>query len=80
MESDHNQSPVQGGRVVELTRVQPIEAEVIAARLRASGIPATVGADSVYPSLTIADGVPIFVPESDAPRAQALLEVDDESQ
>jgi hypothetical protein len=80
MESDNNRRPVQGGPVVELTRVQPIEAEVIAARLRASGIPATVGADSVYPSLTFADGVPVFVPAEDAPRAEALLEVDGESQ
>jgi signal recognition particle subunit SEC65 len=80
MESDNKKRPVQGGRVVELTRVQPIEAEVIAARLRASGIPATVGADSVYPSLSFADGVPVFVPAEDASRAEALLEVDDESE
>jgi hypothetical protein len=66
--------------VVELTRVQPIEAEVIVARLSASGIPATVGADSVYPSVTFADGVPVFVRAEDAPRAEALLEGDDESQ
>jgi hypothetical protein len=80
MESNKDHSPVHGG-VVELTRVQPIEAEVIAARLRASGIPATVGADSVYPSLTFADGVPVFVPAEDASRAEALLEeVDGESQ
>jgi hypothetical protein len=79
MDSDDNHRPVQGGPVVELTRVQPIEAEVIAARLRASGIPATVGPDSVYPSLTFADGVPVFVPAEDAPRAEALLE-EDESQ
>lgn len=65
--------------MVELTRVQPIEAEIIAARLRASGIRATVGADSVYPSLTFADGVPVFVPAKDASRAQALLAGDDES-
>ena len=61
--------------------VQPIEAEVIVARLKsASGIPATVGADSVYPSVTFADGVPVFVRAEDAPRAEALLEGDDESQ
>jgi Putative prokaryotic signal transducing protein len=64
--------------LVELTRVQPIEAEVITARLRASGIPARVGADSIYPSVTVADGVPVFVSEEDAPRARALLEGDDE--
>jgi hypothetical protein len=78
MKSDDNQAPVHGG-VVELTRVQPIEAEVIAARLRAAGIPATAGADSVYPSLTFADGVPVFVPAEDAARAEALLEEVEES-
>jgi hypothetical protein len=74
MDSDnkHSEGPRDG--VVELIRVQPIEAEVIAARLRASGIPAVVGADSVYPSLTFADGAPVFVPVEDAPRARALLE------
>ena len=79
MERESSRSPGHGDRVVELTRVQPIEAEVIAARLRAYGIPATAGADSVYPSLTVADGVPIFVPAEDAPRAKALLESEDES-
>ncbi|HET6965820.1 MAG TPA: DUF2007 domain-containing protein [Acidimicrobiales bacterium] len=59
--------------MVELTRVQPIEAEVIVARLRAWGIPAVMGADSVYPSLTVAYGVPVFVPAEDASRAKALL-------
>jgi hypothetical protein len=61
--------------LVELTRVQPFEAEVIAARLRASGIEATLGAGSVYESLSFADGVPVFVPGDDAPRAMALLQV-----
>jgi hypothetical protein len=79
VESDDKHSKVHEDRMVELTRLQPIEAEVIAARLRASGIPATVGADSVYPSLTFADGVPVFVPGEDAQRAKALLEADDES-
>jgi hypothetical protein len=78
MESDDKRSKGHENRVVELTRVQPIEAEVIAARLRASGIPATVGADSIYPSVTVADGVPVFVPAEDAARAEALLEGDDE--
>jgi hypothetical protein len=63
---------------VELTRVQPFEAEVIAARLRASGIPATVGADSIYPSVSFADGVPVFVTAHDAPRALALLDDQDQ--
>ena len=80
MERDDRDSNVHGERLVELTRVQPIEAEVIAARLRASGIPATVGADSVYPSLTFADGVPVFVPAKHLTRAAALLEGDGESQ
>jgi hypothetical protein len=79
MESDDRHSEAATDRVVELTRVQPIEAEVIAARLRASGIRATVGADSVYPSLSFADGVPVFVPEEDAPQARAVLEEQDES-
>jgi hypothetical protein len=78
MESDDKRSKGHEDRVVELTRVQPIEAEVIAARLRASGIPATVGADSIYPSVTVADGVPVFVPAEDAALAEALLEGDDE--
>jgi hypothetical protein len=59
---------------VELTRVQPFEAEVIVARLHASGIEATVGAGSVYESVSFAEGVPVFVPAVDAPRATALLE------
>ena len=75
MHSDGNRkSGIHPKSLVELTRVQPFEAEVITARLRASGIPATVGADSVYPSVTFADGVPVFVSEEDAPRALALLE------
>jgi len=79
MDSDDGHSRSPRGKVVEVTRVQPIEAEVIAARLRASGIPATVGADSVYPSLTFADGVAVFVPLEDAPRARALLDDEDGS-
>lgn len=61
-------------RVVELTRLPPIEAEVFAARLRANGIPVALGADSPYPSLTVAGGVPVFVPAEDLARAKALLE------
>ncbi len=60
--------------LIELTRVQPFEAEVIAARLRASGIDATVGVDSVYESVSFAEGVAVFVSADDAPRARALLE------
>ena len=47
--------------IVELTRVQPFEAQVTVAKLRASGIDASLGADSPYDSLTYADGVPVFV-------------------
>jgi hypothetical protein len=60
-------------RIVELTRVQPFEAEVIAAKLREAGITATLGPRSAYESLSFADGVPILVPEEDASRALALL-------
>ena len=80
MERDDRDSNVHGERLVELTRVQPIEAEVIVARLRASGIPATAATDSIYPSLNVADGVPVFVPEDDVPQAAALLKEGDESQ
>ena len=47
---------------------------MIAARLRTSGIEATLGAGSVYESVSFADGVPVFVPADDASRAMALLE------
>jgi hypothetical protein len=60
--------------IVELTRVQPFEAQVILAKLRASGIEASVSADSPYDSVTYADGVSVFVSAEDAPRAQAVLE------
>lgn len=71
---------VRAGRgdhdIVELTRVHPIEAELIVARLNASGIPATLGADSVYPSLTVTGGVPVFISVKDVDRARALLQGD----
>lgn len=79
MESNSRPSGTGGEGVVELTRVQPIDAGVIAARLRESGIPAIVGADSVYPSLNVADGVPVFVPAEDASRAEAVLKGGEES-
>jgi hypothetical protein len=79
MQTDRD-SGSPGDGVIELTRVQPIEAEVIAARLRASGIRVTVGAESVYPSLTFADGVPVFVPAEEASRARAVLQGDDQAQ
>jgi hypothetical protein len=60
--------------LVELTRVQPFEAEVIAARLRSSGIEATLGADSPYESISFADGVPVFVAAEDVARARTVLD------
>jgi hypothetical protein len=62
--------------LVEVTRVQPFEAEVIAARLRDSGIEATVGADSPYESVSFAEGVPVFVSANDLRRARAMLDGD----
>ena len=64
-------------RVVELTRVQPFEAQVILAKLHASGIDASLGADSPYDSVTHADGVSVFVPAAHALRAQVVLEDDE---
>ena len=79
VDSDNPRSKSHDKIIIELTRVQPIEAEVIAARLRAAGIEATVGADSVYPSVTFADGVPVFVSQDDASSARALLEDQDQA-
>jgi hypothetical protein len=76
MANDNRSSESHHNGLVELTRVQPFEAEVIAARLRASGIEATLGAGSVYESLSFADGIPVYVPADDAARATALLEED----
>lgn len=58
----------------ELTRVQPFEAEVIVARLKDSGIEATLGSGSIYESVSFADGVHVWVHPQDAARATALLE------
>ena len=44
------------------------------AKLSASGIDASLIADSPYDSLTYADGVSVFVATEDAPRAQAVVE------
>jgi hypothetical protein len=74
MVSGSDDSPkVHRAGFIELTRVQPFEAEVIAARLRASGIEATVGADSVYESVSFTEGVPVLVSADDASRALTLL-------
>ena len=72
--SDDNEPPDSHQiELVEVTRVQPFEAEVIAARLRASGIQATLGAGSPYESLSFADGMPVYVPVEHASQAIALL-------
>jgi len=73
---DRSRQRREGGQepLVELTRVQPFEADVIAARLRASGIEAIVGADSVYESLSFAEGVPVLVAADEVARALALLD------
>ena len=61
--------------IVELTRVQPFEAQVIVAKLRASGIEASLSPDAFpYDSISQADGVAVFVSVEDAPRARAVLE------
>jgi hypothetical protein len=70
---DSKPSEVHHDHLVELTRVQPFEAEVIAASLRSAGIEATLGSGSVYESVSFAAGVPVFVSAEDAPRATALL-------
>ena len=74
MSDDSRPSECHHEQLVELTRVQPFEAEVIAARLRASGIQATLGSGSVYESISFAAGVPVFVPAEDVSRASALLD------
>ena len=74
MSSDSSPPEYHHNDLVELTRVQPFEAEVIVARFRASGIEATLGAGSVYESVSFAEGVPVFVPAEGASRAMAQLE------
>ena len=60
-------------QLVELLRVQPREAEVLAARLRSAGIEATLGADAVYESVSFADGVAVFVAGEDKAEAEKVL-------
>jgi hypothetical protein len=67
-------------RRVELVRLQPIEAEVVAARLRAAGFDATLGPIPVYESVGFTEGVPVLVFESDVESAGALVNDDDRSQ
>ena len=77
MHSDDDKAPhADRAALVEVTRVQPFEAEVIAARLRASGIEATVGADSPYESVSFAEGIAVLVSADDVQRAKAILESD----
>jgi len=78
MPSDETNPEIRHHDIVELTRVQPFEAEVIVARLRDLGIEATVGSDSVYQSLSFADGVAVLVSSDDVQRARALLDGDDQ--
>jgi hypothetical protein len=64
-----------GDGVVELTTVQPFEAQVIVAKLRASGIETSLSADaSPYDSISQADGVSVYVAAKDEDRARALLD------
>jgi hypothetical protein len=65
--------------LTELTRVQPFEAGVLAAHLRALGIEATVGAGSVYESVSFAEGIPVLVSVEDASRAMAILEATEDN-
>lgn len=71
--SGDNSSHVSQVRLVELTRVQPLEAEVLTARLRSEGIVATLGPDSVYESVSFSDGVAIFVPIDQLPHVLTVL-------
>jgi hypothetical protein len=65
-------------KVVELTTVQPFEAQVIVAKLKASGIEASLSPDaSPYDSISQADGVTVYVAATDAPLARELLEAND---
>jgi hypothetical protein len=48
--------------LVEIARVGPSEAEVLAAHLRSEGISVTLGPGSPYESLAFAEGVPVLVP------------------
>jgi hypothetical protein len=67
-------------RRVELVRLQPIEAEIVAARLRAAGFDVALGPIPVYESVGFTEGVPVLVFESDVEAASALLNADDGSQ
>jgi hypothetical protein len=70
-----DQSPPRPfGRMIELVRVLPLEANVIVAELRASGVrTATTGADPAYGSFSFAEGVPVYVAEEDLVAAREVL-------
>jgi hypothetical protein len=59
--------------LVEIARVGPSEAEIIAARLRSEGISVTLGPGSPYDSLTFAEGVPVLVPRDQYGAAVRVL-------
>ena len=61
------------GKLVELLRVQPQEAEVVSALLRSAGIESVLGPDPIYESVSFTDGVPVFVAEGDEAAARAFL-------
>jgi hypothetical protein len=64
--------------VVELTTVQPFEAQVIVAKLRASGIEASLSPDaSPYDSISQADGVSVYVSAAELDRAREIVEEGD---
>jgi hypothetical protein len=64
--------------VVELLRAPRVEADLIVARLRASGVEAAAGPDAVYASLTFTDGVPVFVRADEVQTASEILGADDQ--
>lgn len=63
--------------LVEISRVAPIEADLLVARLRASGIDAVHGPLSPYASVSFADGIAVLVPSDQESEAIALLAPDD---
>jgi hypothetical protein len=86
---DHKRPDVHGpfspdDDTVELLVTNPLEAEVIVARLRSEGIPAAVfaseGYDSYGPLLANADGARVMVRRSDLEVATALTTEDRSTQ
>ena len=55
--------------------MQPFEAQVIVAKLKASGIEAALSPDAFpYDSISQADGVTVYVAATDAKRAREVLD------